>query len=73
MSLQVPFLCVFNSIVFQVSSVRMLGISLMVFVSRDDVKYVTNVEAQYTRTGFAGYWVGLLNAFMSILASNGNP
>ena len=51
----------------------MLSISLMVFVNRDNIKYVTNVEAQYTRTGFAGYWVGVLIAFVSVLASNGNP
>ena len=41
----------------QVKSTRMLGISLLVFVSRDDVEYVTNAEAVHTRTGFAGYWV----------------
>lgn len=40
----------------RVQCTRMIGISLMVFVSRDDIMYVTNVEAVYTRTGFAGYW-----------------
>ena len=36
----------------------MVGISLLVFVSRQDLMYVTNVEAVHTRTGFSGYWVG---------------
>ncbi|KAK2174480.1 hypothetical protein NP493_799g04006, partial [Ridgeia piscesae] len=27
-----------------------------VYAIGDNIKYVTNVEAQYTRTGFAGYW-----------------
>ncbi|KAI0242768.1 Inositol polyphosphate 5-phosphatase K [Lamellibrachia satsuma] len=40
----------------RVQSTRMVGISLLVFVSRQDVMYVTNVEAVYTRTGFSGYW-----------------
>ena len=35
----------------------MIGLLLLVFVRKVDMRYVTNGESGYTRTGFKGYWV----------------
>jgi hypothetical protein len=52
--LEYAFLKIFS---FQVKSVRMLGIMLVVFVRRIDLLYVSNIESEFARTGFGGLWV----------------
>ena len=45
------------AVVSQLKQVRLLGIHLVVFVHKDNLAYVTNVESEYTRTGVFGMWV----------------
>lgn len=39
---------------FKVKSLRMVGLHIAVFVKRDKLHYVTNVESEYTRRGSGG-------------------
>jgi len=41
----------------------MLATHLVVFVRRTDLPFVTNVEETYTRTGFGGFWVRVINVY----------
>ena len=45
---------------FQVKTVRMVGILLLVFVQRRELQYITNIESEKTPTGFGGAWVSIL-------------
>ena len=58
LQIQLLMLIVFPIPMFQVDSVRLLGIHLAVFLRRSLLQQVSGVESTFTRTGMGGYWVG---------------
>ncbi|MGH0190784.1 UNVERIFIED_CONTAM: hypothetical protein FKN15_051189 [Acipenser sinensis] len=43
-------------LVFQLTSMRMQGLLLLVFAQHCHVPFIRDVQASYTRTGIYGYW-----------------
>lgn len=42
---------------FQVTSIRMQGLLLLLFAKQIHLPYIQKIQATYTRTGIFGYWV----------------
>lgn len=42
---------------FQLSSVRMQGLLLLIFVKHVHLPFIRDIHTHYTRTGLYGYWV----------------
>lgn len=43
--------------VFQVMSIRMQGLVLVIFSKLEHVPFIKDIQATYTRTGIYHYWV----------------
>lgn len=47
----------------QLSSIRMQGLLLLIFVKHDHLPFIRDVRTNYTRTGLYGYWVKKYSVF----------
>lgn len=54
----------------QLSSVRMQGLLLLIFVKHVHLPFIRDIHTHYTRTGLYGYWVRAVTCSLMVLCAS---